>query len=259
MTALSQDTIDRLARHLHAARLERREVARLTEEVADLSLADAYRVQAVGVQLRQADGERVVGWKMGLTSKAKREQMNLREPCYGVLTDRMALDDGGELPLNEGIHAKIEPEIAFRLGHTVRGPISFEEACAAIAEVAPAMEILDSRFVGFRYFSLPDVIADNSSSYRYVVGPWQPFGIDLAHLQMTMTVDGQLAESAYSDAISGHPVASLVQLSAMLGGDELPAGAIVLAGAATVAVMLQPGMRVELEVAQLGRVGMTAR
>jgi 2-oxo-3-hexenedioate decarboxylase len=76
---------------------------------------------------------------------------------------------------------------------------------------------------------------------------------------MTMSVDGEVAESAFSDAISGHPVESLVQLSAMLDSEEVPAGSVVLAGAATVAVVLRPGMRVKLEVEHLGAVGMTAR
>jgi 2-oxo-3-hexenedioate decarboxylase len=200
---------------------------------------------------------------MGLTSKAKREQMNLASPVYGVLTDAMAVAAGGAFTVAGGIHPKIEPEIAFLIGPSVRGNLSFEQALSAIVGVAPAMEILDSRYVGFKYFSLPDVVADNSSSSHFVLGgEWlSPNGIDLAALTMTMSVDGVPVQSALSAAISGHPVQSLVQLCAMLAehGMGLPAGSIVLAGAATVAEPLRAGIAVRLDVAQLGSLEVFAR
>jgi len=118
------------------------------------------------------------------------------------------------------------------------------------------MEILDSRFAGFKYFSLPDVVADNCSSWRFVIGDWTP-PRELGGLAMRMSIDGFLAQQADSNAISGHPLESLVQLVAMLP-HPLPAGSIVLAGAATIAVALEPGMEITLEVKELGAVRLRA-
>ncbi len=255
---LDAQTIRELAVYLDQARLQRREVERLTVLHPDLELDDAYAIQRAGLALRQERGEVIVGWKMGLTSKAKREQMNLRAPVYGVLTDAMQVH--GRFEIGAGIHPKIEPEIAFLTAHALHGAVTLEQAAAAVTGVCAAMEILDSRYVGFKYFSLPDVVADNSSSSHFVLpweagsiaaGKWRPLaGLDLANLQMTMSVDGVAVQSAKSHEISGHPLESLVQLCAMLAahGQGLPAGSVVLAGAATVAEMLRPGMRVRLEV-----------
>ena len=161
---------EELARLLDQARLEAREIPPLTRAHAALSLPEAYAIQAEGIRLRTARGERVVGLKMGLTSEAKRRQMNLDSPVYGVLTDRMQVPAGGMLRLQGAIHPKIEPEIAFRTSRELRGRISREQALDACASVFAAMEILDSRYTDFKYFSLPDVVADNSSSSLFVLG-----------------------------------------------------------------------------------------
>lgn len=259
---LPDATIQQLARELHDARLERRSVAPLTQSHPGLDLDAAYLIQHAGQALRERAGERVIGYKMGLTSKAKREQMNLLSPVYGVLTEPMQVADGGSFAVGAGIHPKIEPEIVFRLAQPLSGRVSFEEALAAVGEVGAAMEILDSRFIGFKYFSLPDVVADNSSSSHFVIASRlrAPSGLDLAALQMTLKVDGRVAQSAQSSAISGHPIESIVQLVEMLAahGRALPAGSLVLAGAATVAEALAPGQRIQLEVEGLPSVSIQA-
>ncbi|MFY2562475.1 2-keto-4-pentenoate hydratase [Corallococcus terminator] len=251
-----------LARRLDSARRERREVPPLTNELPQLSLPEAYAVQEAGLKLRQADGERVVGLKMGLTSEAKRRQMNLDSPVYGVLTDKMRVAADGVIRLGQGIHPKIEPEIAFRTARELGGTVTREEALDACESVFAAMEILDSRYRDFKYFSLPDVVADNSSSSLFVLATEEhpPRALDLTRLEMKMSVNDALVQSARSDAISGDPVLSVVQLCALLAqrGQVLPAGSIVLAGAATAAHMLQPGDRVRLIVEGLGSVAVSA-
>lgn len=243
-------TLRDLAQHLDLARLQRREVERLTVQHPTLDLDEAYAIQREGIALRQERGEVVVGWKMGLTSQAKREQMNLKAPVYGVLTDAMQVR--GTFAVGQGIHPKIEPELAFLTGRELHGTITREQAAQALTGVCAAMEILDSRYVGFQYFSLPDVVADNSSSAWFVLpGVWTPLeGLDLASLTMTLHVDGVAVRSARSEAISGHPIESVVQLVAMLAahGQSLPAGSVVLAGAATVAEPLKSGMVIRLDV-----------
>lgn len=250
-----------LARLLDQARLDAQSIPPLTRTRPELSLPDAYSIQAEGIRLRTARGEKVVGLKMGLTSEAKRKQMNLDSPVYGVLTDRMQVPAGGVFRLQGFIHPKIEPEIAFRTSRELRGRISREEALEGCASVFAAMEILDSRYLDFKYFSLPDVVADNSSSSMFVLGTTErsPRELELGRLEMVMEVNGARVQSALSSAISGDPVLSVVQLCELLDarGEVLPAGSIVLAGAATAAHMLQPGDEVRLTVEGLGSVSVS--
>ena len=232
-----------------------REIAPLTKTHGDFDLRSAYRIQERGIALRLNRGERVVGYKMGLTSAAKRAQMNLGAPIYGVLTDEMRVGDTLDLAL--GVHPKIEPEVAFFTALELRGAVSREQAMAALQSVGPALEILDSRFVGFKYFSLPDVVADDCSSWRFSLGP-QTAPRQTRDLQMRMLVDGQVKQEASSNDISGDPLESLVLLVGMLP-HPLPAGSIVLAGAATVAEPLRAGMTVSLQVDELGEMHVLTR
>lgn len=248
-----------LALRLDQALRSRQEIPRITEQFPDLSLAQAYQVLLAGIDLRVARGEKIVGWKMGLTSVAKRQQMNLDRAIWGVLTDAMLVENHGNLRVADGVHPKIEPEIAFRTSRALSGHLTREEAWSAVESVCAALEILDSRYVGFKYFSLPDVIADNASSWRFCLGPWQK-PCDVADLPMEMAVNGQTVQRGTSAAISGHPVESLVQLVDLLAenGLSLPAGSIVMTGAATLAEPLQPGMRVTLQVPGLETVVVNA-
>lgn len=240
---------------LDRARLEAREIQPLVQTYPELDLEAAYRVQDEGIRLRESRGEKAIGLKMGFTSEAKRQQMGLHLPIYGVLTDRMKVQDGGVFSLKGSIHPKIEPEIAFKIARDLRGKVSREEALAACEWVSAAMEILDSRFTGFKYFSLPDVVADNCSSSHFVVSgrPSSIKDIDLANLTMTMEVNDDPVQSAPSSAISGDPALSIVELCGLLDsrGLALKAGTIVMAGAATQAVPMKSGDRVRLRVTGL--------
>ena len=248
---------EELARLLDKARLEAREVPPLTRAHPTLSLPDGYAIQAEGRRLRTAHGERVVGLKMGFTSEAKRLDL----PIYGFITDRMAVPAGGTLRMQGTIHPRIEPEIAFRISRELRGRITREEALDACSTVFAAMEILDSRFIDFKYFSLPDVVADNTSASRYVLGTTErpPRELDLPNLQMVMEVNGERVQAARSDAISGDPVVSIIQLCELLEqhGASLPAGSIVLSGAATAAHPLRAGDRIRLTVEGLGELSVS--
>lgn len=260
---LDDGAVERLAGELDAALLEKRELLPLEKTHGAFALDDAYRVQASLVARRCARGERITGYKMGLTSEAKRKQMKLGSPIFGVLTDKMALGDGEKLPVDSGIHPKAEPEIFFVTARDLRGKVSLDEAHAAVAQVGAALEVLDSRYQGFQYFSLPDVVADNASSWRYVLSSrTRALGdLRLDQVRMQLFVDGQLSQEAPGSAISGHPLLSLVQLCELLAaqGRSLPAGSLVLAGAATAAVQLRPGMEVKLEVEGLFPVALRAR
>ena len=195
---------------------------------------------------------------MGLTSKAKKEQMDLDSPLYGFLTDKMEVFNGGKFSLKGMIHPKVEPEIAFLLGNDIDQPITLQamDSCSA---VFPALEVLDSRYTQFKYFSLEDVIADNASSSHFVLGyELKKFReLDFENLKMEMFINGELSQRGFSRDISGHPFQSLVELSQLLTarGHSLKAGQIVLAGAATAAVMMESQMNCILKIEGLGEVG----
>jgi 2-oxo-3-hexenedioate decarboxylase len=245
-----------LARRLDEARLSGREVERLTLEFPDLTLEQAYRIMDAGMALRRERGERDVGLKMGLTSEAKRQQMGLGAPIYGVLTEAMRVR--GTFSMAGTLHPKIEPELAFHFADGLRGCPGRAEVLAACTGVCAALEILDSRYRDFKYFSLPDVVADNASSSHFVLADaWtDAAGLELGQLDLAMSVDGVVRQRAKGSAISGDPLLSVVQLCALLDGRgrALPPGSLVLAGAATVAEPLRVGQTVSLQVPPLAPV-----
>ncbi|MEV0395301.1 2-keto-4-pentenoate hydratase [Polymorphospora rubra] len=250
--------VSRLARHLDDAQRSATAVPQLSADPAvdragDFGVATAYDIQAAAYQLRLDRGERGSGVKLGFTSRAKMAQMGISEIIVGRLTDQMRIADGGVIDLDSLIHPRIEPEIAYLLAEDIGGDDQRPLAPSAIAAIAPALEIIDSRYRDFS-FSLADVVADNASSARYVVGPWHHPDQDLGNLAVRLTVGGRLAEAGSTAAILGHPQRALHEL-VRLGrelGIPLRAGDVVLAGAATSAVPFT-GEVVECEVAGLGR------
>lgn len=247
-------TIRTLAARLDEARRTGVATPQLSAE-RELSLDDAYAVQREGVAIRLESGERVVGAKLGFTSKAKAEQMGVSDVIIGVLTSDMAIADGGVLDVSGGVHPRIEPEVAFLLGDAGEGDL-----LGRATHVAPALEVIDSRYRDFR-FSLADVVADNTSASHFVVGDWVPLAearerLDLAALDVTMSFDGEAVATGSTADILGDPLEALPATERMAGryGQELAPGAIVLAGAATAAMALRPGITVEATVLGLGSV-----
>jgi len=243
------ERLDGAARDAHA-------VAQLSADTA-LDLEGAYAVQAASIGRRLARGERQVGVKMGFTSRAKMQQMGVSDLIWGRLTDAMHVAAGTELPFHRFIHPRAEPEIAFRLARPLKGAVSLAEAMAAVDGIAPAIEIIDSRYANFR-FSLTDVVADNSSSSAFVTGDWvDPGLLGSAEIAMELLVDGAVVEHGTSAAILGNPWQSLVEAARLssVNGPGLAAGWIVLAGAATAAFALAPGMRVRARAGALGETG----
>lgn len=248
---------------LNKARLEAQSVAQLSKTL-QFSRSDAYGMQEAQLQMRQEAGEKQVGWKMGLTSEAKRRQMNLDSPLYGFLTASMQVPNQGTYSLRGKIHPKIEPEVAFLIERDLSGSqVTRAQVLDACGGVCAALEVLDSRYDQFKYFSMEDVIADNSSSSEFILGPWRRdfHGLDLLNLKMEMSADGQVVERGVSSDISGDPVQSVVELCALLAerGQTLKAGSVVLAGAATTAIALKENLKVSLAVEGLEPVSVEVR
>jgi 2-oxo-3-hexenedioate decarboxylase len=218
-----------------------------------LAEADAYDIQAASILRRVARGERRIGMKLGFTSRAKMIQMGVSDLIWGRLTDKMLVEEGAPLALDRFVHPRVEPEIAFLIGKPLAGTVSMMEAQDAIAAVAPAMEIIDSRYKDFK-FNLGDVVADNASSSGLVIGPWRREAVDIANLGMIMSFDGAAVQIGSSAAILGHPLRALVSAArlAAAAGETLAPGDILLAGSATNAEALRPGLHVRLDVQNLG-------
>lgn len=253
------DTIDTCAATLDRAMLAGVAIEPFSAQ-EELDVADAYRVQQAGIAHRLARGERVVGLKMGFTSVAKMRQMGVADQIFGQLTDAMQVANGATISLDGYIHPRCEPEIAFQLKHDLPAAADEAAARAAIAAVTVAIEIIDSRYKQFR-FSLTDVIADNASSSGFVLGRWVDCPDDLSQLAVELHIDDGLRQAGTGADILGDPLRSLVAAARLTSGfgGALPAGSIVLAGAATPAEALAPGQRIEARISGLGTAAFAVR
>jgi 2-keto-4-pentenoate hydratase len=248
--------VEALAAQVDRAALSGETLTMLSAEHGELDLHSAYSIQRASIARRLGRGEKLCGMKMGLTSLAKMQQMGVHDPIYGHLTDAMILEPGGALSLSGLVHPRVEPEIAFTLKADLKGAPSPDEAMTAVGSVHCAIEVIDSRYTDFK-FTLLDVIADNTSACRYIMGEgYAPDDLELGNLAMKMDVGGREHRAGTSAAILEHPARSLARLVAMLSrcDEGLKAGQTILAGAATAAVHIAAGDRVEVEVAGLGSV-----
>jgi len=222
----------------------------------DFTIAQAYEIQRLSIEQRLSRGEKLVGYKMGFTSRAKMLQMGVDDLIWGRLTDAMIISDDATINLTDYAHPRAEPEIAFKLKAPLKGIVTLEQALAAVEAIAPAIEVIDSRYRNFK-FSLSDVIADNCSSTGFVIGQWSDPATDISNLLMSLRVDGNEVDSGRSSAILDHPLNSLVEAARCVGEADLTLepGQIILAGAATAAVALAPNQRISVDVATLGSCG----
>lgn len=245
------------AEYLLGAEASVEAVAPITDVEPDLSLEDAYLIQDKIIERKLADGERLVGAKLGLTSRAKQESMGVHEPIYAWLTDRMLVPLEAPLPLGELIHPRAEPEIVFVLERDLAGPgVSAQAVLDATAAVCCGIEVIDSRYADFR-FTLPDVVADNASSARFMLGPRQVApDFDLTLEGCLLEVDHELVATASGAAALGHPAEAVARLANALGarGRGLEAGWVVLSGGLTDAQPITPGGSITATFARLGSI-----
>jgi 2-oxo-3-hexenedioate decarboxylase len=257
---LDQATIERLAAHLEGCELEARDTHKITDDHPGMDWDDAYAIQDAIRRRKLERGARIVGYKAGLTSRAKMKQMGVDVPCFGFLVDAFCVPEGGECRLAELIHPKVEPEICFVLKAPLKGPgCHIGSVLAATDFVMPGIEVIDSRYRDFK-FDLKSVIADNCSSSRFVVGGRaRPVAdLDLRTLGVVLEKNGSITGLAAGAAVLGHPAAAVAMLANHLGarGEELPAGSMILSGGITEAVAVSAGDCVHLRIQSLGSVSM---
>ena len=219
--------------------------------------ATAYEIQRLSMEERYSRGDAFVGLKLGFTSFAKMEQMGVHDMIWGRLTSTMLYQAGSELPMGNFIHPRAEPELCFLVKKEINRELSLDEIGEYIEAVAPAIEIIDSRYENFK-FSLEDVIADNCSSTAFMVGAWQNINQEIGDLQMDLVIDNEVIESGSSNAILGNPWLSVTNASRLAAKykQAFPAGSYLMAGAATSAVFLKPGQKVICKVENLGAVSL---
>src|SRR5260370_12271592 len=168
--ALETGTIRKLAEQLEDAELQAHDVSMITADYPDMDGDDAYAIQDEIRRRKEARGSKIIGLKAGLTSFAKMKQMGVETPVFGFVADYMGKPDGGEIKTRELIHPKVEAEICIVTKSDLEGPgCTVAAVMAATDFVLPAVEVIDSRYRDFK-FDLKSVIADNTSSSRFVVG-----------------------------------------------------------------------------------------
>lgn len=249
------------ARQLADAYESRTPVPPLTATHPDMDLEDAYAVQLLQIQERLAAGRVVKGHKVGLTSAAMQRLLGVSEPDYGHLLDDFFHLEHAPIPVGRFLQPRIEPEVAFVLARSLRGPgVTVHEAIAAVDFVLPALEIVDSRIRDWK-IGLFDTIADNASSGAVVLGstPTDLRAVDLRLTGAVMTRNGAVVGTGAGGAVLGSPITSLVWLANTLGarGVTLEAGHVVLPGAVCAMVPVAAGDTVTATFGGLGPV--TAR
>jgi len=255
---MTQGKLAEIANILNVARVSSKACApvRTMFELDDID--SAYAVQTLNVNRALAEGRRISGRKIGLTSEAVQTQLGVDRPDFGVLFTDMCFATGLDVPIGHMIAPRAEAEVALVLGEDLSdGPFSVIDIINATDYALPAIEIVDSRVADWD-ISILDTIADNASCGAYVVGtrPVPLTGVDLASVEMTMGLDGAPASKGSGSACLGNPLHAAVWLADVVDrlGSPLRAGECVMTGALGPMFSVSPGQTVSAKISGLGSV-----
>jgi 2-oxopent-4-enoate/cis-2-oxohex-4-enoate hydratase len=249
--------VARHAAELHRALRERHTVPPLTAREPGITIDDAYAISLDLLGRRLADGERVIGKKIGVTSRPVQQALDVHQPDFGYLTDRMRYEDGAEVPISQLlIQPRAEGEIAFLLKRELRGPGTTEaDVLAATEAIYPCFEIVDSRIQDWK-IRIQDTIADNASSGVFVLGATaaDPRTFDFVTCGMVVEKNGAILSTGAGAAALGSPLTCVAWLANTLGarGVALRAGELVLSGSLVPLEPVRPGDRMRLRLAGAG-------
>ncbi len=243
------------ADELHRALRQTRTVTALRHR-AELSIDDAYRISLALLARREADGERVIGKKIGATSKAVQDMLGVDRPDFGFLTDRMQVSGEAVRIAGQLVAPRAEAEIAFILGQDLVGPgVTDADVLAATETVCCCFEIVDSRIADWD-IGIVDTIADNASCGVFVLGDRRvdPRGLDLPNLRCEVFKNGHKISEGLGSAVQGSPLTAVAWLANTLGayGVALHAGDIILSGSL---VPLAPAVAGDVFVAAMDGLG----
>ena len=259
--SLDSSLIATLGDELFDALNASRAVTPLTERHPEITIEDAYAIQQRMIARRLERGEKVVGKKIGVTSKAVMAMLGVGQPDFGYMMDGMIVNEGDVISMSALIQPKAEGEIAFVLKKDLIGPgISAADVMAATEGVMPCFEIVDSRIRDWK-IKIQDTVADNASSGMFVLGP-QPAllrQIDLRTIGMTLRKNGHVASTGAGAACMGDPVNAVAWLANRLGefGQQLSAGQVILSGALGPVQPVVSGDWITVHVGRLSEVAVT--
>lgn len=257
---MNTDAITAAAAELWAAQRDRAPVEQITQRYLDIDVSAAYAIQQVNLRRRLQNGARLVGRKIGLTSAPMQQLLGVDEPDYGFILDDMVIKSN-TLARNAFCKPRVEPEVAFLLHSTLRGPgITAADVYAATQAVAVSLEIVDSRIADWK-LTLPDTVADNASSGAVMLGDWIPYtdALDLPQTMATLTLNGVDIDTGIGAAVMGDPAVAVAWLANALVeyGAELTAGQFVMSGSYTTAAFVEAGDVVTTTISGLGTVSLT--
>jgi 2-keto-4-pentenoate hydratase len=234
-----------LAADLAQAERSRVPINPLTAREPDIDVVDAYEIQLINIRQRVAEGARVVGHKVGLSSEAMQKMMDVDEPDYGHLLDEMEVYEDKPVKAGTFLYPRVEVEVGFVLADDLPGEgCTEDDVLAATAAFAPSIELIDTRITDWK-IRLCDTIADNASSAGWVLGAGRvsPKDIDIRNIDAVLTRNGEVVAEGRSDAVLGNPVTAVAWLARKVDqfGVRLKAGDIVLPGSCTRAIDARPG------------------
>ncbi|MBF6165237.1 2-keto-4-pentenoate hydratase [Streptomyces gardneri] len=255
---LSDAVRTELADELERAERERVAIDPLIARCPDIDVVDAYEIQLINIRRRLDAGARVVGHKVGLSSKAMQQMMGVDEPDYGHLLAEMEVFEDVPVEAGRYLFPRVEVEVGFVLGADLPGAECTEaDVLDATVAFAPAIELIDSRIKDWN-IGLADTISDNASSAGFVLGAQRvaPQDIDVKAIDAVLTRNGEVVAEGRSDAVLGDPVIAVAWLARKVAsfGVRLKAGDIVLPGSCTRAIDARPGDAFHAEFAGLGSV-----
>lgn len=257
---LTEDDRRKAAEAILKAERERVPCVQLSKTFPDMEIADAYRVQDLWAEARIADGARLAGHKIGLTSRAMQMASKMTEPDYGRILDDALYHDGAQIRTEAFIKPRLEVELAFVMGEDLSGPACrVHDVMRATEFVVPALEIIDYRTEVPR--AIVDTIADNAAFGAIVLGgrTIRPFDVDIRWIGATLSQNGIIEESGVSAAIMGHPAAGIAWLVNKLHdvGAGLKKGHLVLGGSFTRPVDIKKGDVIHADYGPLGAIGVS--
>lgn len=262
---MQADKIQRYGDELYAALTTRETVAPLTSREPDITIEDAYHIQQRMISRRLDAGERIVGKKIGVTSKVVQNMLNVHQPDFGYLLDGMIYNEGESIAANSLIQPRAEGEIAFILKHDIMGPgVTGADVLRATECVMPCFEIVDSRITDWK-IRIQDTVADNASCGVFVLGETRgdPRRLDITMAGMVLEKNGELHSTGVGAAVQGSPANAVAWLANTLGRLGIPfrAGEIILSGSQSALVPVTGGDELVCTVGGLGscRVKFTGR
>ena len=255
---LPSTTIAALGDELFAALRGRSVLEPLTTREPTIGIDDAYRISLRLLERRKKDGERIIGKKIGVTSKAVQDMLGVHQPDFGFLLDSMQVADGSTVSLSKAklIQPRAEGEIAFVLKKDLKGPgVTQEQVLDATDYVCPCFEIVDSRIRDWK-IKIQDTVADNASCGVFVLGKSRiaPRKLDLAAVKMDIRKNGQHVASGLGSAVQGHPATAVAWLANTLGSFGIPflAGEIILSGSLAPLLPAVAGDRFDMTLEGIG-------